>query len=93
MFRIPSFHQEEFTFEDAVGIMTSHGRGDLLEGMNSMDRIWSEYCASQTAYDKGTVDEMMFADDDDFYSHYSYETNAFNVVFENMSKLFAPKAA
>ena len=92
MFRIPDFYQEEMTFQDAVKIMTTHGRGDLLEGMNAMDRVWEEYLAAERAFVNGEVDYKVFGDDDDFFDHYGCECNAYNVVFENMSKLFAPAA-
>ena len=32
------------------------------------------------------------SDDDDFFDVWVYEVNAYNVVFEGMSKLFAEKA-
>ena len=82
MFRIPHFYEETFTFDDAVAIMTGHGRGDLLEGMQAMDRAWEEYLASQGK------ENARFEEDDDFYEHYCYEVNAYNVVFENMRPLF-----
>lgn len=86
MFRIPSFYRENFSFEESVEIMTRHGRGDLLEGMQAMDRVWEEHCAAQRV-------DLDNNSDDDFYSNWCYEVNAFNVVFENMSKLFAPVEA
>ena len=79
MFRIPSFYQEEVPFQEAWNTMTRHGRGDCLEGMISMDRIWTEHCASEAECD------------DEFYSNWIYEVNAYNVVHEGMSRLFAPK--
>ena len=79
MFRIPSFHQETPTWAEATATITSHGRGDMLEGMMSMDRKWTEWCASGEE------------DDDDFYSNWCYEVNAYNVVHEGMGQLFAPK--
>jgi len=30
----------------------------------------------------------MYEDDSDFYEHWIYEVNAFNIVFEGMGKLF-----
>lgn len=75
MFRIPSFYEETFTFEEAKNTMTAHGRGDLLEGMMAMDRRWEEHCASGE-------------DDDEFFEHYIYEVNAYNKVFETMKPLF-----
>lgn len=82
MFRIPHFYEENFCFNDAVAIMTGHGRGDLLEGMQAMDRAWEEYLASQGK------EFARFECDDDFYENYCYEVNAYNVVFENMKQLF-----
>lgn len=76
MFRIPNFYEDAPTFEDAANTITSHGSGDMLEGMESMNRKWEEHCASPDA------------EDDDFFDNWSYEVNAYNVVFSGMSKLF-----
>jgi len=79
MFRIPSFHQmseSEMPFAEAWQIMERRGQGDCLEGMKSMDRLWSDYIASDDQ------------DDDEFFSNWVYEVNAYNVVYEGMSKLF-----
>jgi len=76
MFRIPSFYQDTVDFNTAWNAITNFGRGDALEGMNAMNRVWEEHCASDNY-------------DDDFYDNYGYEANAYNVVFENMGKLFA----
>lgn len=82
MFRIPHFYQFETSFENAVKVMTSYGRGDLLEGMQAMNRAWDEYLASEGK------EFARFECDDDFYENYEAEVNAYNVVFENMSELF-----
>lgn len=82
MFRIPSFYQFETTMQDAITTMTHYGRGDLLEGMQAMDRVWEEHCASY-----GT-DNARFEDDNDFYEWYEAEVNAYNKVFETMKPLF-----
>ena len=81
MFRIPDFYQLEMSFDEAWDIMKRHGRGDCLEGMKAMDRLWIEYCSSPDQ------------DDDELFSGWIYEFNAFNVVFEGMSGLFAAEAA
>ena len=78
MFHIPHFYQENFDFDFAVQIIKGRANGDLLEGMKSMNKLWEEYIALPG-------DEQ---DDDEFYSNWCYEVNAYNVVFENMSKLF-----
>lgn len=78
MFRIPNFYENAMSFDDGVIAMKNHGRGDLLEGLQAMDRVWEEHCSGSDR----------FEDDDDFFEHYEYEVNAYNVVFENMSKLF-----
>jgi len=75
MFRIPSFYQDEVTFEEAKNTMTTYGRGDLLEGMMAMDRRWTEHCASSD-------------EDDTFFETYIYEVNAYNTVFKTMKPLF-----
>jgi len=78
MFRIPSFYKFETTMQDAVQVMTSYGRGDLLEGMQAMDRVWEEHASGSPR----------FEDDDDFYEHYEAEVNAYNKVLETMQPLF-----
>ena len=79
MFRIPDFYQSEMTFDEAVKTMTAFGRSDLLQGMQDMDLIWEDHCKSDDS-------------DDSFFDNWSYEVNAYNVVFENMSKLFVNAA-
>ena len=79
MFRIPSFYQDTVDFKTAWNTITNFGRGDALEGMNAMNRVWEEHCASGN-------------DDDEFYDNYEYEANAYNVVFANMNKLFGKAA-
>lgn len=81
MFRIPDFFVDAPEFKDAVEIMTRHGRGDLLEGMKAMERVWEEHCAAQRI-------DMDANTDEDFFANWCWECNAFNVVFENMRKLF-----
>ena len=90
MFRIPDFYDVTpmMEFRDAAEVITTHGRGDMLEGMQALDRAWEEYLATERAFLNGEIDEKVFGDDDDFFSHYGVECSAYNVVFENMSKLF-----
>lgn len=78
MFRIPNFYENAVSFDEAVITMKNHGRGDLLEGMQAMDRCWEEHCSGSPR----------FGDDDDFFECYEYEVNAYNAVFENMAPLF-----
>ena len=79
MFRIPSFYQETVDFKTAWNTITNFGRGDALEGMNAMNRVWEEHCASGE-------------EDDTFFDNYEYEVNAYNAVFTNMGKLFGEAA-
>lgn len=88
MFRILEAYEHDLTFAEAADAMTRHGRGDMLEGLKAMDRVWEEYLAEDRAYAEGKIDEKMFGDDEDFYAHYGYECTAYNVVYENMAKLF-----
>lgn len=82
MFRIPNFDlMPEMTFDEATNIMRNHGRGDLLEGLQAMDRVWEEHCAAQRV-------DMDAYPDDEFYSNWCYEVNAYNVVVEKMRPLF-----
>ena len=79
MFRIPSFYQNTVDFTSAWNTITNFGRGDALEGMNAMQRVWDEHASGSDR----------FEEDDDFYEWYEAEVNAYNVVFSNMNKLFA----
>ena len=79
MFRIPSFYQETVDFTSAWNTIKNFGRGDALEGMNAMNRVWEEHASGSDR----------FEEDDDFFEWYEAEVNAYNVVFENMGKLFA----
>jgi len=79
MFRIPSFYQNTVDFTSAWNTITNFGRGDALEGMNAMNRVWEEHASGSDR----------FEEDDDFFEWYEAEVNAYNVVFENMGKLFA----
>ena len=79
MFRIPNFFKFETTMQDAVQVMTSYGRGDLLEGMMAMDRVWEEHASGSDR----------FEDDSDFYEWYEAEVNAYNKIFSEMQPLFA----
>lgn len=82
MFRIPAFDlMTEMTFDEATNIMRNHGRGDLLEGLQAMDRVWEEHCAAQRS-------DMDDNSDEDFFDNWCYEVNAYNVVVENMRPLF-----
>jgi hypothetical protein len=76
MFRIPSFYKETVDFKTAWNTITNFGRGDALEGMNAMNRVWEEHCASGD-------------EDDEFFENYEYEVNAYNAVFSNMQPMFA----
>ena len=82
MFRIPSFYQNTVDFTSAWDTITNFGRGDALEGMNAMQRVWDEHASGSDR----------FEEDDDFYEWYEAEVNAYNVVFENMGKLFGEVA-
>lgn len=80
MFRIPNYFQINMTWDDAVRTIKGRGNGNLLDGMEAMNEAWNDH-----------VNEML-DDDSDFYDHWMYEVNAFNVVYEGMSKLFKEAA-
>ena len=80
MFRIPSFNQMEMTWDEAVATIQGRGNGNLLNGMEEMNRIWNDHC------------EEGLDTDDDFFDHWVYEVNAYNVVFSGMSQLFGESA-
>ena len=78
LFRIPSFYEVDLEWDVAVNIMTGYGRGDLLEGMKALNRVWDEHCANPEG------------DDEELFERWYYEFNAYNVVYEGMAELFAP---
>ena len=79
MFRIPNFYKFETSIEEAKVTMTQYGRGDLLEGMDAMERVWEEHCSGSDRFDS----------DSDFYDNYEAEVNAYNKIFSEMQPLFA----
>ena len=92
MFRIPAYFQMNMTWEEAVTIIKGRGAGNLLEGMEKMNHVWERHVNDQNAFYAGETDEMIYGDDTDFYDHWMYEVNAFNVVYEGMGKLFGEAA-
>lgn len=79
MFRIPSFYEMEMSFSDAKYVIKSLiPNGTLLDGMEHMDLVWEAHCANQEVCD------------DEFYSTYMYEINAFNTVLREMEPLLVP---
>ncbi len=80
MFRIPNYFQIDMTWDEAVRTIKGLGNGNLLDGMEAMNEAWNDH-----------VNEML-DDDSDFYEHWMYEVNAFNIVFEGMGKLFGEAA-
>ena len=80
MFRIPNYFQIDMTWDEAVRTIKGRGNGNLLDGMEAMNEAWNDH-----------VNEML-DDDSDFYEHWMYEVNAYNIVFEGMGKLFKEAA-
>ena len=50
MFRIPSFYQNTVDFTSAWNTITNFGRGDALEGMNAMQRVWDEHASGSDRF-------------------------------------------
>ena len=82
MFYIDPFNRdEEMSFQEAVRIVESRNRDvGLLDNMKNLENLLLEV---RHEYDMN--DEI-----DEFYDNWHYEINAFNKVFSDMSKLFAP---
>ena len=80
MFRIPNYFQIDMTWDEAVRTIKGRGNGNLLDGMEAMNEAWNDH-----------VNEML-DDDSDFYEHWMYEVNAYNIVFEGMGQLFGEAA-
>ena len=76
MFRIPHFYRIDMTFAEAQRMLTPND--NILDALERVDAAWAEHCASAD-----------MPSDDDFYSRWMYEVNAYNVVVSNMRTLFA----
>ena len=63
------------TYKEAAEMLTRRGNGDLLAGMQQI-KAWEELAACGSF------------EDEEFQSGWRYEIRAYNVVFENMKKLF-----
>lgn len=85
MINVLDYYVVDFNLNEAIRIVEGRGAGDLLAGMESIQKVWSDYVkATHTG-------ETPFETDDDFFDAWGYECSAYNVVFENMAKLFAAK--
>lgn len=82
MINVLDYYTVDFDLNEAIRVIEGRGKGDLLAGMESMQKIWSDYCQ------ESFLDERTYGDDDDFFDHWGYECSAYNVVYNNMSKLF-----
>jgi len=76
MFNLPASMINPASFEESCATMLRFGNEDLLWGMKRLDAIFDAHCTNP------------LEDDDDLYYSRSTEFNAYNVVKENMSKLF-----
>ena len=76
MFRIPNFYQMNMSYETAKSVFA----GDVLTGMERISEHWDRYVSGQS--------DDMYEDDDDFYSTWEYEVNAYNTVYAQMKPLF-----
>lgn len=87
MFYIDPFNRdrdEDMTFDEAVRIVNSKNRDqNLLENMKDLEALLTEV----------RDDHILRDEEDEYYWNWHYEINAFNKVFEGMSKLFAPAEA
>jgi len=88
MFIIPSFYKVEMSFEEACKIIESGNSLTLLDGMKRVDDMWEMFIKEERDFDAGLVDEKTYGDEDDFFDHWCYEVSAYNIIKENMSKLF-----
>ena len=80
MFRISNHHKLEMSWDESVALIKGlGGHGDLLKGLEYVQQCWDDLVMSDVM------------DDDQFYSDYIYEVNAFNVVYEGMADLFTVK--
>ena len=76
MFRIPSFNKMKMSWDEAVSTIKGRGEdGTLISGMEKMNDLWNEHC------------EEGLDTDDNFFDHWVYEVNAYNVVFQGMNEL------
>lgn len=83
MFAIPDFYVDTPTWTDAVRTVKCQGNGDLLAGMEAIQARWDEYASGKM--------DMIYSSDDAWYDNWCYEANAYNVVFETMGALLAPR--
>ena len=68
----------------ATAMVTRHGSGDLLVGLDRIASIWDDYARNG---------DDRYECDSDFIETYVWEFDAYNIVFEGMSKLFGKEAA
>jgi hypothetical protein len=88
MFTIPSFYQEEMSFERACEVVQNCNTLSLLDGLKRIDDVWAMFIKQERDFANGLIDQKLYSDDVDFFDHWCYEVSAYNIVKENISKLF-----
>ena len=80
MFNIPDLYKIEMSFETAEEIMSLHRNSGvtIIDRMEYLLDEWEIHCSG----------DACFEDDDAFFEHFRYETNAFNVLYTEMKPLF-----
>lgn len=82
MLRIPDFYKINMSYDESSkiirGLSGQLGKCSLIEGMRTVERIWIDYCSSDDQ------------EDNEFFSRWIYEINAYNTVYENLDKLLSP---
>ena len=81
MFDIPKMYQMDMSFEMAEEIMSLHKNSGvtIIDTMENVKSKWELHCSGHD----------FFADDDEFFECWQYETNAYNVMYAAMKPLFA----
>ena len=85
MFDIPSEYQmPDMTFKDASNILEING--SVIKGMMNIRKIWEQYVDNPDHTYSSTSEP--YECDDDFYSDWRYELNAYNILIAKLSPIF-----
>ena len=77
MFIIPKMYQMEMDLDTAERVLKG-AKTTVIDMMENVQSKWELHCSGH----------HFFADDDEFFDHWKYEVNAYNVMYKEVGRLF-----
>ena len=77
MFDIPKMYQMDMDLDTAEAVLRG-AKTTVIDTIENVKSKWELHCSGHD----------FFADDDEFFEFWQYETNAYNVMYAAMKPLF-----